>query len=94
MRTEMYSNLAECWFLQLLHIALQSVKGGVNFRNEGNMRKIASHVVGELPRHKHSSTISSLLLATGAMACVRLAWSRLKNDCWLQNIFSKTEVLT
>lgn len=81
MRTEMYSNLAESGFLQLLHIALQLIKGGLNFENEGNMRKIASHVVGELPGHKLSSTISNLLLAPVAVACVRWAWRRLKNDC-------------
>lgn len=58
------------------------------------MRKIAAHVVGDLRQHKHPSTMSSLLLATVVVACVRLAWSRLKNDCWLQNNFSKTEALT
>jgi len=56
-------------------------KGGVNFGSEG-MRKTASHVVVDLLIYTHSSTVLSLLLATG----IRLAWGRLENS------FSKTEV--
>lgn len=42
-----YSSLAKCFSYCIL---LYSPSDNVG--NEGNMRKIASHVVGDVPRHK------------------------------------------